>query len=212
LESSTGTPVVRRAIGSLRFSPEGANFLYRREAQRGVSNHLYWPGGSSGVTLGPGYDMKERSHAAVVGDLVRIGLTRATAEKAAAGARLSGSKAEDFADDNDDLVSLSSHQETQLLRLAVKEKEPIVRRHLIVQLAQYEFDALVSFVYNPGGSFLPVAHAINQGKVTHAMHVIGSRVHSGARFSPGLADRRRREVQLFLHGLYQDHTRRAAKP
>ncbi len=43
---------------AMSLSPAGHNALYRREAQNGVSDHTYFPGAASGVTLGPGYDMR----------------------------------------------------------------------------------------------------------------------------------------------------------
>jgi hypothetical protein len=41
------------SAAALTISEQGLWFIFRREAQADVSNHLHWPGGSSGVTLGP---------------------------------------------------------------------------------------------------------------------------------------------------------------
>jgi len=60
---------------ALAISENGLRFIFRREAQAGVSNHLHWPGGSSGVTLGPGYDMKLRGPSEIAKDMTSIGLT-----------------------------------------------------------------------------------------------------------------------------------------
>jgi GH24 family phage-related lysozyme (muramidase) len=190
---------------SLHISQAGLGFIYRHEAQRGVSNHLYWPGGASGVTLGAGYDMKERTKNQVSADMVRICVPKAIADKIANGAGLSGSKAEDFADDNHDLVTLTNAQETALLAFIIPHYEAIVRRNVHVPLTQYEFDALVSFVFNPGASFLPVASDINQGKISAAMSIIKSRTLTGGARSQGLLQRRIDEIQLFLHGAYHSH-------
>src|ERR1700746_2431451 len=186
-------------------SQAGLDFIFRHEAQAGVSNHLHWPGGSSGVTLGPGYDMKERSKSEIVGHMIHIGFPKSTAEKIAGGSKLVGPAAEDFADDNEDLVSLSSAQETALLRVIVPHYEAIVRRNVHVHLKQHEFDALVSFVYNPGGSFLPVSQAINAARVAEAMQIIKTRITTGRTKSTGLVHRRVDEVQLYLHGAYHRH-------
>lgn len=87
--------------------------------------------------------------------------------------------------------------------MIIPHYELIVRRNVHVHLAQHEFDALVSFVYNPGGSFLPVAHAINRGKVTEAMGIIMGRIVTAHKKNAGLLNRRRDEVQLFLHKAYR---------
>jgi len=186
-------------------SPAGLDFIFRHEAQAGVSNHLHWPGGSSGVTLGPGYDMKERSKPEIVRHMMRIGVPKSTAEKVAGGSKLAGSAAEDFADDNENLVALSNAQETALLGVIVPIYEDIVRRNVHVHLKQNEFDALVSFVYNPGGSFLPVSQAINAARVAEAMQIIKTRITTGGARSAGLLHRRIDEVQLYLHGAYHRH-------
>lgn len=54
-----------RAPNVIRTSVRGRSFIERHEEMRGVSNRLHWPGGASGVTLGPGYDMRDRSQAEV---------------------------------------------------------------------------------------------------------------------------------------------------
>jgi hypothetical protein len=51
--------------GDKTVSANGLTFLYNREAQKGVSNKPHWPGGSSGVTLGPGYDLGHRTAAQI---------------------------------------------------------------------------------------------------------------------------------------------------
>lgn len=64
------------------------------------SRQLHWPGGASGVTLGRGYDMHERSSAAVTSDLTESGVDAATAKKIAEGAGLSSAEAKDFVSEN----------------------------------------------------------------------------------------------------------------
>jgi hypothetical protein len=60
------------------------------------------PGRTSGVTVGPGYDMKNRDRDWVVADLTAVGISRARAEKYAQGAGLSGDMARRFVDDHTD--------------------------------------------------------------------------------------------------------------
>lgn len=200
--SATATPLTR-PVGAMRISSNGLDFLYRIESYPDVSNHLYWPGGSSGVTLGAGYDMKERTKHSIMHDMMRIGLPKEDAEKIAEGSKLKHAAARLFAEDNDELVSLTRQQEMQLLRLIVPHYEHIVRRGITVSLTQYQFDALVSFVYNPGGHFQPVAQAINQGDVTRAMAIVKTRNTTGGKVSKGLIVRRTKEITLFEHGIYK---------
>jgi hypothetical protein len=204
MTTAQGHPV-KHPAGILHTSRAGLGFIFRHEALADVSNHLHWPGGSSGVTLGPGYDMKGRDRHTIVRDMLRIGVSKPVAEKVSDGSKLVGSKAEDFADDNEDLVSLTSTQETALLGVIVPHYESIVRRNVRVHLVQHEFDALVSFAYNPGGSFLPISHAINNGNVSDAMSMIKGRIVTGGHKSRGLLFRRVDEIQLFQHGAYHPH-------
>jgi hypothetical protein len=189
----------------MKTSAEGLQFIFRHESLQGVSEHLHWPGGSSGVTLGPGYDMKERNRLQITADMLSIGLSKSTADKIADAARLIGPAAQDFADDNEDLVTLTSHQQVSLLTRVIPAYEAIVKRNITTQLLQHQFDALVSFCYNPGGSFVPVAHAINVGKVNDAMQTIKTRITTGHKKSSGLLNRRIDEIQLYLHGAYHRH-------
>ena len=149
--------------------------------------------------------MKERDKLAIVKDMLKIGLPIAVANKIAEASKLTDIKARDFAFNNEDLVSLTHSQEEALLVLIAPHYESIVRRHINIHLSQHEYDALVSFVYNPGGSFLPIAHLLNHGKTSDAMNVIKSRNRTDGRVNNGLIHRRKDEVQLFLHGAYERH-------
>jgi hypothetical protein len=189
-------------LSRLSTSSGGLDFIFRHEAQNGVTNHLHWPGGSSGVTLGPGYDMKERSATQIIHDMTAIGLDGVVAAKIATAHGLTDSAADDFADDNEDLVDLKHAQEMALLKLIVPHYEKIVIRNVHVDQKQNEFDALVSFCYNPGGSFVPIAHRIDLKKIGEAMDVIRTRVITGKSRSSGLANRRRDEVNLYLNAQY----------
>ena len=207
--ASVGSAIPARGKGANRWLPRnlhtsdsGLAFIYNIEAAPGVSDHLYWPGGSSGVTLGAGYDMKGRSQSAITHDMTAIGLAQAVAGKIAAAAGLHGAKAQAFADDNEDLVSLTAGQETGLLKLIIPHYEAIVKRNVHALLTQYEFDALVSFSYNPGGSVRPVARAIDAGHIAAAMNIVRGRIITGGHKSQGLVNRRHLEIDLFLNGNY----------
>ena len=189
---------------SLKCSEPGLAFIFSIEVGplSKLTAHPHWPGGSSGVTLGPGYDMKDRSRADVLRDLKALGLDAEISERVSAGAGLKGSAAEDFADDNDDSVNLSLQEQVSLLKLIVPRYEKIVIRNVHVPLAQHEFDALICFVYNPGGSFRPIAKAINEGHLRTAANLMKARVMTGGKTNKGLARRRERETRLLLTGHY----------
>lgn len=71
----------------MRTTPAGLRFIFEREVGpfRTTTARLHWPGGASGVTLGPGYDMKDRSAASVTVDLQAIGIDASAAEDASGG-------------------------------------------------------------------------------------------------------------------------------
>jgi Phage lysozyme len=164
--------------------------------------HLHWPGGASGVTLGPGYDMKDRKASAIESDLTGIGVDAATAKSVAKAAGLEGEKAETFAEDNEDLLTLTDDQQVSLLSLIVPKYEAIVNRLVHIPLKPHEFDALVSFVYNPGGKFLPVAEQVDKDDMEEAAKIMRQRVYSGGKTMKGLVARRARETTLLLQGIY----------
>jgi len=184
-------------------SQQGLQFIFDHEALIGVSNRLHWPRGASGVTLGPGYDMKERSSASIVADMQAIGLDTATASQISKAAGLMNHLAEDFAVRYKSIVNLTRSQEIQLLKHVVPRYESIVRRLIQIDLLQCEFDALVSFAYNPGGRFQTVAHHVNEGQVADAMKTIKLAVTSRGTVMKGLVNRRNQEVSLYLYGDYQ---------
>lgn len=64
------------------------------------SRQVHWPGGRSGVTLGRGYDMGDRSEGNVIGDLTDAGLNEDKAKAFAKGAGLRGDEARQFVKDN----------------------------------------------------------------------------------------------------------------
>lgn len=61
---------------------------------------IHWPAGASGVTIGFGYDMKERSADDIKADLVAAGISEANAGSLSGGAGLRGATAQKWVDDN----------------------------------------------------------------------------------------------------------------
>ena len=188
---------------ALRLSEKGCKFICDRETLPGTSERLHHPSLDSGVTIGAGYDMKMRSAAQVVADLSAVGVELMAAMQAANGAGLPGKDAGLFVDGHKRLITLTVAQQVQLLKRVAPDYEAIVRRHVHIDLFQWEFDALVSFVYNPGGKFVPVADNLSAGRIDEAMRIIKRRTGTGSA-SAGLARRRTLEIALYLYGDYHD--------
>ncbi|WP_230965277.1 glycoside hydrolase family protein [Burkholderia pseudomultivorans] len=184
-------------------SDDGMWFIFSHEAQAGTTNRLHWPGGASGVTLGAGYDMKGRSEAEITADMKAIGLPDETASGIAKAAGKEGADANNFARNNRNLVNLTHEQEVGLLRHTVKPYEAMVRNSIKVQLSQNQFDALVSFAYNPAARWDSVTNLVNNGKVEAAMSKIKEGVTSKGQVLPGLVNRRADEVNLYQEGRYE---------
>jgi GH24 family phage-related lysozyme (muramidase) len=192
----------RQNVKILKLSPNGFKMLFKHEAWAGVSHRLHYPGGGSGVTLGPGYDMKLRKESDVIKRLVLIGIDKDIAAKVAKGVGKSGEEANKFCVENKALIKLTQQQEIELLKLTTPSYENQLKNKISVYLTQYEFDALVSFAYNPGKQLDKVCNFINQGNIGDAMALIKRIVYSGKKMMAGLVDRRKHEVDLYLNGKY----------
>jgi LysM repeat protein len=205
--STTGTTAVpptttggSQGASTGRLSENGSKFIYDHEALRGVSEKLHWPGGSSGVTLGPGYDMKGRTGAEIVRDLTAAGVNSTTATAVSRAAGLEGSAARNFANNNAGLVTLTPAQETKLQAIAARPFEKVVAENVKVPLTQNQFDALVSFAYNIGeGAFLDstALRKINAGDYAGGAEAMKLFNKSGGEVIQGLVNRRNDEVRLF---------------
>ncbi len=194
--------IVSHSPHHLHLSEDGFRFIYRNETLKDKSEYTHWPKGESGVTIGPGYDMRGRKPAEIVRDLTAIGVEPAIAQKLSNGTGLKHVPAETFADAHKSLLTLTPHQQMQLLKLISPHYEAIVKRHITIDLFQFEYDALVSFVYNPGGSFVPIAQNINAGYIANAMTAIRHRIGSVKSLQPGLLRRRNDEIALYMYGKY----------
>ena len=191
-----------KPVAQLITSNKGLQFLYTREAWKNVSNRLHWPGGASGVTLGPGYDMKERSESEITRDMIKIGVEATKAKSIAKGAGLKGDEAKKFCRNNRDLVALTDKVEFKLMKMIVPSYERLARKKIKVDLMQHEFDALVSFAYNLGSVWDSIAKHINDGKVNAAMTRMKAANKSGGEVNDGLIKRRELEIALYTLGNY----------
>lgn len=181
----------------------GLWFIYRHEAAPNISNHLYWPHGASGVTLGAGYDMKKRSPAGIVADMKAIGLPDATASIISQASGLTDVTAKKFSEEHKNDVDLTDVLQVRLLKHTVKHYVAMVRRAMTIPMSQTEFDALVSFAYNPAGRWHGVTHLLNIGSVDAAMKKIKAGNTSGGVVMRGLTLRRADEVKLYREGQYE---------
>jgi GH24 family phage-related lysozyme (muramidase) len=194
-----------RKAAAKSISEEGIRFIFKQESLAGTTNRLHWPAGASGVTLGAGYDMKGRSANSIASDMKAIGLDESTSRTISSAAGLTGQTAKEFCENNHELVNLSDESQIELLRKIVPNYENMVNRAMKIDLEQNEFDALVSFAYNPGGGWVKVTSYINQGAVDSAMTEIKKYVLSGGVTFSGLVKRRNDEVTLYTRGRYEFH-------
>jgi lysozyme len=92
----------------------------------------------------------------------------------------------------------------RLLRADAAPAVRAIREKIERPLAQHEFDALVSFLYNvgPGGiDGTSVARAVESGGNVRA--ALAAWVHAGGKVLPGLVARRKAEADLYEQGRYE---------
>jgi len=89
-----------------------------------------------------------------------------------------------------------------LLHHVVSHYEDLVRHRLTVLQTQNQFDALVSFAYNPGGQLSKVLGLVNSNNASDAMNVLKSVNTSGGVVMRGLVIRRDLEVRLYENAEY----------
>ncbi|WP_404340869.1 hypothetical protein [Pseudoalteromonas mariniglutinosa] len=113
-------------------APSRGLLTWEAEGQEGGLYHsraLHVPSPSSGLTLGRGYDMRDKSSSFISSQLVKAGLNLIDANRLAAAARLKGRAAESFIIQNDLLdFEISPQVQLALFRVAYAEKEQIVLR------------------------------------------------------------------------------------
>lgn len=115
--------LLRVSAGQFTFDNEGQDYLtaavpYRAVPARWFSRVLHWPGGVSGVTLGRGFDMKQRSAGEIYSILRRAGLEEHKATICSRAAGLSGRTAQQFVTVFGPLVGEMTHrQQIELFEL-----------------------------------------------------------------------------------------------
>ena len=80
--------------------------------------------------------------------------------------------------------------------------ESMVRRAITIDLHQYEFDAMVSYAYNPGGGWRRTTQHVNARQPHEAMVELSRHVFSRGERIRSLVVRRRAETRMFLYEEY----------
>jgi hypothetical protein len=111
--------------GTVTFDSEGVE----QPGSKFHSRVFHVPTASSGLTIGRGYDMKEKAKAKIAADLAAAGVAPADAKKISAAAGLSGQAARNFVAANG-LSDFSISHETQvkLFEISYREEEAVVKR------------------------------------------------------------------------------------
>ena len=86
--------------------------------------------------------------------------------------------------------------------MTIGSYEDKVRRDIKVPMQPNQFDALVSFLYNPGHGWPAVRDAVNKGDYQTAALAMKKQVKSGGKVLKDLVERRQREADLLLTGNY----------
>ncbi len=101
--------------GTLTYNAEGNN----TPSSQFYSRVIHWPGNAeSGVTLGRGYDMGNRSEATIYNDMITSGIDSRTAKKISLARGYKGSAANVFVSDNKvDIGEITEEQQINLFNL-----------------------------------------------------------------------------------------------
>ncbi|XP_057313644.1 uncharacterized protein LOC130654963 [Hydractinia symbiolongicarpus] len=92
------------------------------------SRRAHVPPGGSGLTIGRGYDMKERSKEEAYNDLIKAGVPKEQAEKLSGGAKLQGNAAKNYLEKNLKGIVISEKAQEKLFNIAVEEKVKDAKR------------------------------------------------------------------------------------
>lgn len=92
--------------GQITFDAEGSDV----ETSKYFSRVIHWPGNAlSGVTIGRGYDMGNRTKASVEQDMIKAGIASDVAKALSEGAGLKGDKAMAFVENRKKTIAKISH-------------------------------------------------------------------------------------------------------
>lgn len=100
------------------------------------------------------------------------------------------------------LNGVTIQQARKLMLNDLIDPENIVNQRIMVPLFQYEYDALVDFVFNLRRHNEDVLNFINTGHYDRVPAKFMEYTSAGGQHPPGLVKRRRAEGNLFGHGNY----------
>ena len=148
-------------------------FTYNQEiGHQGQSLVPHFPGGLSGVTIGPGYDMGSRTPEEIYEDLTKAGIPPQTAELFMEAAYKTGDEAQAWVDEHRHELYITEDQQQALFdHVLVDEYEQRLRSQLAhfaeengnvthdmiawENLSEKQKQILFDFAYNPGLSKFP---------------------------------------------------------
>tara|TARA_Y100000401_G_scaffold112258_1_gene111479 strand:- start:235 stop:1461 length:1227 start_codon:yes stop_codon:yes gene_type:complete len=137
-----------------RLVSDQGKFTFEQEVGPG-SEKLHHPTKTSGVTVGAGYDMKEKSPDQIISELTSVGIDENIASRLAGAAGLSGKEATKFVKDNPD-IALTTDQQKQLFGLSFSQALKRTDRDLQTmgydpnQLSDRKLNLLADYTYNVG--------------------------------------------------------------
>ncbi len=193
-----GTAVASEGSGGL--SAKGLEFIYQHEHEDGkLIDH---PSAGSGVTFGAGYDIRYKSAAQVVQDLMGAGLDAGTAQQLAKGVGLSGRAADAFVAANRHLLDGQGKAfELAMIKPELQEVGRTIDQTVRSPLSQGQRDALTSFIFTAGSRQFKDSDtlaALQRGDVGGAMRALSHEyIKSEGVVMPGLVQRRKDEAALF---------------
>lgn len=146
------------------------DFTYNSEVDA-TSLKPHHPSEDSGVTIGPGYDMKKRSAEEIKADMMAIGIDEDKAKRLAEGANKTGDDASKWVKENQDIEIEEEQQKKLFNDVLTSEYEKRVKSALKKRAetkkdadkSMYDWDKLddeqkqilFDFEYNPGLSVFP---------------------------------------------------------
>lgn len=152
---------LRVSEGQMTFDAEGLDYIsavtpFKRQYYPSFSRILHWPSTfSSGVTLGRGYDMGNRTSGEIFSTLRQAGIEEYKAVICSKASYLKGRRAEEFVKVYGYLIGEITHsQQIRLFELVYKEKMNYAKgvysrrsRHLINALTWYQIDKKIRDVF-----------------------------------------------------------------
>jgi GH24 family phage-related lysozyme (muramidase) len=218
---------------SLHVSKEGKDAMFLHEAGdgNGITKNFHWPGGASGVTIGPGFDMGYQSAADIRKYLGPDGINVHSAEPKMNDAdvinflcgQYKGKEKEGPIglrgnDANAWVTKYGINSPNQpakliknidvtaqktLMKLYLNKYEQQVENDMRCELlTQYEYDALVSFVMNSAGKYGEVVKLLKSHHTDEAMQKWLGAGATNSQTGLSITKRRSDEVELFIRGDY----------